>query len=58
MRQPARVEPMWQARDERGVRVAIWFHPEVFELIRKRAEREATSFGEVVTEIIEKDLGA
>lgn len=42
---------------EAGVRVPIHFHPDVFEILRKRAEREGSSFGEVVNEIVERGLG-
>lgn len=40
-----------------AVRVPIHFHPHVFEILRKRAERDETSFGEVVIELVERGLG-
>lgn len=38
-------------------RVPITFHADVFELLRKRAERERTCIGDVVIELVERGLG-
>lgn len=38
------------------IRVPIHFDPEVFELLRKRAEYERTSIGEIVTAMVEGAL--
>jgi hypothetical protein len=40
-----------------GIRLPVHFHPEVFELLRKRAERERTCVGDVVVELVERGLG-
>lgn len=40
-----------------AIRVPIHFHPDVFEILRKRAERERITLGDVVTEIVERGLG-
>lgn len=39
------------------IRVPIHFDPDVFELLRKRAERERSSIGVVVNEFVERGLG-
>ena len=39
------------------IAVPIRFHPDVFELLRKRAVREGSCFGDVVCELVERGLG-
>lgn len=40
----------------RFITVPIRFHPDVFEMIRKRAVREGSCFGDVVAELVELAL--
>lgn len=49
--------PAGMAGQRSRFRVPITFHPDVFELLRKRAERERTCIGDVVIELVERGLG-
>lgn len=49
--------PIEVAEQRERYRVPITFHPDVFELLRKRAERERTCIGDVVLELVERGLG-
>lgn len=41
----------------RQVKVPLFFHPDLFEAVRRRAERERSSFGELVIELVERGMG-
>ena len=41
----------------RRVKVPVWFDRDLFEVIRRRAEREGACFGDVVIALCERGMG-